>query len=324
MGAAGSDDLGFARQVIRAEVKAMEEMAERLGDSFREAVDLLVACRGRVVVTGIGKAGIIGQKISATLASTGTPSYSLHPVEAVHGDLGRITGEDVVLALSNSGTTEVVDLLPSVKRIGAKVIAITGNARSALARHSDVLLDIGDIEEACPLGLAPSASTTAMLALGDALALTVAQRRKFDKEEYALYHPGGELGRRMMKAEEVMRGLEECGCVTVDVTVREALKRSPSRAGAQCVLDDDGKLLGIFTDGDLRRHLAKDAAFLNETMSAVMTSNPKRIVLGSLAQEAAKIMEDYQIDELPVVDDSGKLCGVIDVQDLLKARLLGP
>jgi len=322
MGATDGDDLVFAREVIRAECRAMEEMSGRLGESFGAGVEAILRCRGRVVVTGVGKAGLIGQKISATLASTGTPSYSLHPVEAIHGDLGRITEEDVVLALSNSGETEVVHLLPTLKRIGARVIAMTGNSASTLARHSDVVLDMGPIEEACPLRLAPSASTTAMLALGDALALTVARRRNFDKEQYALYHPGGELGRKLMKVDEVMRGPEKCAVVTAETEVREALKTSPSRAGALCVVDEEKRLVGIFTDGDLRRRLSKDSAFLDGPLSAVMTKGPKRIRLGSLAQEAAKIMDDYEIDELPVVDEHDTLRGVVDVQDLLAARLM--
>ncbi len=317
-----SDDIGYARHVLDTEVRAIRGVSERLSDSFDKAVDFLLHCHGRAILTGIGKAGIIGRKISATLASTGTPSHFLHPVEAVHGDLGRIVGDDVVIALSNSGATEVVELLPSVKRIGARIIAVTGNPGSALGRHADVILDIGPVEEACHLGLAPSASTTAMLALGDALALTVARRRNFDLEGYALYHPGGELGRRLVKVEEIMRGPEDCACISAQTPVREALKQSPSRAGALCVVDGDRRLQGIFTDGDLRRRLAEGSEFVDEPVSAVMSASPKRIEIGSLAQEAARIMEDYQIDELPVVDADGVLRGVIDVQDLLAARLL--
>lgn len=324
MSAQDTDDLSFALRVLELEARAIEVMAGRLGRSFLASVEMVAGCKGRVVVTGVGKAGIVGRKISATLASTGTPSHWLHPVEAIHGDLGRIVEEDVVLALSNSGETEVAALLPSVKRIGAKVIAVTGKAGSTLARYSDVVLDIGHIEEACPLKLAPSASTTAMLALGDALALTVARRRDFDREDYARYHPGGELGRRLMKVEEVMRGPEQYACVPPEMTVQEALRRSPGRAGALCVVGAEDELLGIFTDGDLRRRLRDDAGFAKGPMSAVMTANPKRVVVGRLAQEAAKIMEQYQIDELPVVDDSGRLRGVIDIQDLLAARLLAP
>ncbi len=322
-----TDDLAFARKVIDAEVCALQSVRDRLGKPFSDAIEALLGCTGRVVVTGIGKAGIIGQKVSATLASTGTPSHSIHAVDAVHGDLGRIVEGDVVLVLSNSGETEVVELLPAVKRIGARIIAITGNAQSTLGKHADVLLDIGVIAEACPLGLAPSASTTAMLALGDALALAVANRRKFNKEDYALYHPGGELGRRLLKVEDVMRGLDQCAHVGEEATVIQALERidaTPGRAGAVCVTDGAGALIGIFTDGDLRRRVRQDPAFLKGPISAVITRRPKCIRTGSLAQEAAKILKENRIDELPVVDNQGRLCGIVDVQDLLAVRLIAP
>ena len=327
-----SNDVAFARRVIRAEMSALENLLPLLGDDFGRAVELLLDCSGRAIVTGIGKAGIIGRKISATLASTGTPSHFLHPVEAIHGDLGRVAVDDVVLALSNSGETEVADLLDPVKRIGARVIAMTGSGQSTLALHSDVVLNIGEIEEACPLGLAPSASTTAMLALGDALALAVANRRKFNKEEYALYHPGGSLGRKLLKVEDVMRDLDHCPRVGPETSVLEALttvtnlvKKSAGRApGAACVVDDAGRLIGIYTDGDLRRHHVdrKDPGLLEGPISALMIRNPKSVRLGSLAQEAAKILQDNKIDDLPVVDAEGGLCGIIDIQDLLAVRVI--
>lgn len=322
-----SQDLTFAREAVEAEIRALHGVIDRLGPAFGRAVDLLLNCTGRVVVTGIGKAGIIGQKVSATLASTGTPSHWVHPVEAIHGDLGRLAEGDVVLALSNSGETEVVELLPAVKRMGAAVIALTGNAQSSLARHADIVLDIGPVEEACPLGLAPSASTTAMLALGDALALAVARRRRFDKEQYALFHPGGDLGRKLMKVEEVMRGPELCPRIVGDATVADALARIddiPGRAGAICITDPEGRLLGIFTDGDLRRRVRQDPAFLKGPLSAVMTRNPKRIRVGRLAQEAAQVLKRHRIDELPVVDDQDRLCGIVDIQDLLAVRVIAP
>jgi len=319
---ANNQDLNTARDVIEAEIRALQGLLSRLGDGFTAAVDLLDGCKGRVVLTGIGKAGIVGQKISATLASTGTPSYSLHPVEALHGDLGRIHADDVVIALSNSGETEVVALLPAVKRIGARIIAVTGDTESTLARHSDVVLCIGDIEEACPLGLAPSASTTAMLAMGDALALTVARRRSFDKEQYALYHPGGQLGRELMKVEEVMRSLDEFPHVIGDTPVKKVLDRG--RAGAICVIDEDGMLTGIFTDGDLRRRILEEKPFLDKPIADVMIANPKRITMGSLAHEAAKIAKEFGIDDLPVVDAEGRLTGLIDIQDLLAVRIIAP
>lgn len=321
------DDLSFGRDVIKKEILALKGLADSLDESFQQAVDLIFQCSGRVIVTGIGKAGIVGQKISATLASTGCPSYSIHPVEAIHGDLGRMVEGDVVLALSNSGETEVVDLLPAVKRMGVKIIAVTGNAESTLAAHADIVLAIGNIEEPCPLGLAPSASTTAMLAMGDALALAVARKRKFDKERYALYHPGGDLGRRLLKVEEVMRGLDQCAVVKVSVTVVEALSKVdsvPGRAGAVVVTGKDGRLLGIFTDGDLRRRVREDTSFLSKSIRSVMTADPKCVRVGSLAQEAAKILKDYRIDELPVVDEKHRLRGILDVQDLLAVRLIAP
>ena len=314
-----SENLSFAEDVLKAEIHAIEGMIPLLAEGFESAVDCLLNCAGRVIVTGVGKAGIVGQKISATLASTGTPSHFLHPVEAMHGDLGRIVAADVVIALSNSGETEVIDLLEPVKRIGAGLIAMTGNGESTLAKFSDIVLNIGKIEEACPLGLAPSASTTALLALGDALALTVAHRREFNKEDYALFHPGGDLGRKLLKVEEVMRPREECCVVPPDRLVKEAL--DPKRAGAICIVGDDDVLLGIFTDGDLRRRTLAEKPFLNQPISHVMHENPKHITLGSLATEAAKIQSEFEIDDLPVVDADGKLCGILDVQDLLKARV---
>ena len=314
-------DLNHAKEILETEIQALRALKDRLDDRFTEAADTIVKCKGRVVVTGIGKAGIIGQKISATLASTGTPSYSLHPVEAIHGDLGRIQPEDVLLALSNSGETEVVQLLPHVKGIGVRVISITGAADSTLAQHSDVVIDIGRITEACPLGLAPTASTTAMLAVGDALALTVAAERRFDKAQYALYHPGGELGRQLLLVQQVMRTVDQCAQAPPDMTVKRALRlitEAPGRAGAVNVLDAEGRLRGIFTDGDLRRRVQSDTGFLDQPVEQVMTADPKRIRQTSLATEAANILKRFRIDELPVVDDDGRLVGIVDVQDLLE------
>jgi len=319
-------DFTFARSVIESEIRALHSVLERLdAHAFHLAVNAMLECRGRVIVSGVGKAGIIGQKLSATLASTGTPSHWVHPIEAVHGDLGRIMRDDVVLVLSNSGETEVVYLLPHVRNIGAKIIGITGNAQSTLARYSDVLVNIGAIEEACPLGLAPSASTTAMLAVGDALALAVARRRKFDKEDYALFHPGGELGRKLLRVEQVMRTGRGCCSVRQDATVRcalQAITNTEGRAGAISVTDADGRLVGIFTDGDLRRHLLRGTDFLEQPISRVMTRQPKHVRIGSLAADAGRLMREYRIDELPVVDGEGRLCGILDIQDLLQTRLI--
>ena len=323
---AQDDVIRTVRDVLESEGRALADLAGRLdGACIARAVDLILSCRGRVVVTGVGKAGIVGRKVSATLASTGTPSHVLHAVEALHGDIGRILADDVVLLLSNSGETEVVSLLPSLKRVGAATIGVTGDADSTLAKFCDVVIDMGRVEEACPLGLAPTTSTTLMLAIGDALALAAASQRQFDKEAYALFHPGGELGRKLMRVEKVMRTGEQCPTTPGAATVREALEavgRVEGRAGAICVVDDAGRLEGIFTDGDLRRALLEEAAMLDRPIADVMTRAPKHAVAGSLAAEAGRIMEQHRIDELPVVDADGRLVGIIDVQDMLEARLI--
>lgn len=318
-----SPDIAFAKDVLFLESEAIKNLIDRLDHNFQRAVDLIFNCKGRVVVTGIGKAGIIGQKISATLASTGTPSYWLHSSEARHGDLGRVVVDDIVLALSNSGETEVVTLLPFVKQIGAKVIAITGNNKSSLAQHSDVVLDIGKIEEPCPLGLAPSASSTAMLALGDALSLTIFKKRNLSKEDYAFYHPGGELGRKLLTVEMVMRKGEENPVANEDMLLSEVLKimtETVGKPGAVSIVDKQNKLVGFFTDGDLRRHL-KNGVSLRGRVKAFMTRSPKVINARCLVAEAYKILKEYKIDQIPVIDDSNTPVGIIDVQDLLEVGI---
>jgi arabinose-5-phosphate isomerase len=307
-----------AREIIQAEVSALEAMAEGLGSDFEKAVGLISECTGRVVVTGVGKAGIIGQKISATMASTGTPSHWMHAVEARHGDLGKVHPDDVVLALSNSGETEVCQLLPALKKLNVPVIAITGHTDSTLARHSDAVLSIGDIEEACPLGLAPSSSTTAMLVMGDALALTLFRMRNWQPEDYAFFHPGGELGRKLIKVGEVMRRNGLNPVAPAGVTVREALRvmSGTGSPGACSLTDGDGRLVGFFTDGDLRRLLLEgDAGLLDRPVSEVMTRGPKTISTESLLAEAYHLLRDYRIDQVPVVDEDGRPVGIIDVQD---------
>lgn len=314
-------DIDFAKEVLLLESEVIKNLISRLDQSFQLAVDLIFTCKGRVVVTGIGKAGIIGQKISATLASTGTPSYWIHSSEARHGDLGRIVSEDIVLVLSNSGETEVVTLLPFVKQIGAKVLAITGNNKSSLAKHSDVVLDLGKIEEPCHLGLAPSASSTAMLAFGDALALTIFKKRNLRKEDYAFYHPGGELGRKLLTVEMVMRKDEENPVADEDMPLLDVLAimtETAGKPGAVSVVDKQKKLVGFFTDGDLRRHLKDGISFLHCSVKEVMTRSPKVIHASCLAAEAYKILKDHKIDQLPVVDNSNIPIGIIDVQDLLE------
>jgi arabinose-5-phosphate isomerase len=314
-------DIAFARDVLLLESEAIKNLISCLDHNFKKALDLIFNCKGRVVVTGIGKAGIIGQKISATLASTGTPSFWIHSSEARHGDLGRIVSDDIVLALSNSGETEVVILLPFLKQIGAKIIAITGNCQSSLAQHSDVILDIGKIEEPCPLGLAPSASSTAMLALGDALALTIFKKRNLSMEDYALYHPGGELGRKLLTVEMVMRKNEKNPVAYEDTPLLDVISimtDTAGKPGAVSIVNKQNKLVGFFTDGDLRRYLKNGISFLHGSVKEVMTRSPKVINARCLVAEAYKILKTHKIDQLPVVDDTNTLIGIIDVQDLLE------
>lgn len=312
----------YAEDILRIEAQAVANL--KISEDFSTAVGEILECKGRVVVTGMGKAGLVGNKIAATFASTGTPSLAVHPAEALHGDLGMITRQDIVLAISNSGETEeLCRLIPAIKRIGAKVVAMTATRENGLAKLSDLTLEIGKIEEACPLGLAPSASTTAMLALGDALALTVQKERNFDREQYAMYHPGGSLGRSLMKVREVMRTDLDNPCVKPDAPVKQVLLAiTKARAGAAIVINEDGRLEGIFTDGDLRRHIENGKDILNSEVSAVMTKNPICVEGGKLAVEAARIMKEKKIDELPVVDERQKVIGMLDVQDLLDIGLV--
>jgi len=316
-------DLAYGRSVVRSEAAALEVVHRRMGREFLAAVDLLDACRGNVVVTGVGKSGLVGEKVSATLASTGTPSIYLHSAEALHGDVGRVRRNDVVLALSFSGETEeVLRVLPVVKKIGARLVSVTGSPDSRLAKWSDVALDLGPIAEACPMGLVPTSSTTATLALGDALAMTVARRRNFSREDYALFHRGGSLGRRLMTVGEVMRRGGEVPTVRPGETVREAMGAVSGprghRAGAALVVDGRGRLLGIFTDGDLRRRLAGGVEFLEGPIGEVMTRDPFTVRDESLVAEAMRVLMDHKIDEVPVLDGRGRPVGMLDVQDILE------
>lgn len=314
-----------AREVLRLEAKAIDGLRGRLNRDFEKAVDLLAKCRGRVVVTGMGKGGIIGQKISATLSSLGAPSLWLHSAEAIHGDLGRIIREDVVMVLSNSGETqEVKDLLPQIKKIGAKIIAITGNTKSTLAKYSDAVLDTYVEKEACSLGLAPTSSTTAMLAMGDALAVCVVEKKGFKKEDFAFLHPGGSLGKRLLLtvADIMRKGRSSCTVKDSSSVKDTLLAITSARAGSATVVDKEGKLSGIFTDGDLRRHLEIDPNLVNKKVKDVMTKNPTAINEKKLAYEALNILREKKIDELPVVDDKNRPVGLLDVQDLLKAGLV--
>ncbi len=317
-------DLEFPRQVLQTEADAIRSLISRLDSTFGDAVRLILGCKGHVVVTGMGKAGLVGQKISATLASTGTPSLFLHPAEAIHGDLGRVTRDDVVLALSNSGETEeVARLLPLLREFGTKIVSITATATSTLGRGADITLAMGKIEEACPNGLAPSASTTALLALGDALALSVQKERGFTKEQFAFYHPAGELGRKLQKVSDVMRTGERAPEIAEKRSVAEAIALiTKARSGAISVTDANGRLAGIFTDGDLRRRISLDADVLKKPIGELMTRNPKTIGPERLASEALFLLREKKIDEVPVVGADGKPVGMVDVQDLLDMGLV--
>jgi arabinose-5-phosphate isomerase len=314
-----------AKTVLKIERDAIDRLIHRLDHRFEDAVDLLGRCLGRVVVTGMGKPGIIAQKLSATLSSLGAPSLWLHPAEAAHGDLGKVTPQDVVIALSHSGETdEILHLLPVLKRIGAPLIAITGNLRSRLAARADVVLLTFVKNEASPWGLVPTASTTAMLALGDALAVALSERRGFTSEDFAALHPGGSLGRRLtLRVEDLMRtGAAHPVVQAADPVKRVLLTITRSRAGSASVVDGKGRLIGIFTDGDLRRHLETDSLILGRKVSQVMTRNPKTLPVGHLAVEALKLLKRYRIDEIPIVGLSFKPVGLLDIQDLLKAGLV--
>ncbi|MCZ6786914.1 MAG: KpsF/GutQ family sugar-phosphate isomerase [Planctomycetota bacterium] len=320
-----SDDIEYGREILSLEAEAIRGLRDILDERFAEAVQVIHDCKGQIVLTGMGKSGIIARKISATLASTGTRSIYLHPAEAIHGDLGRVTGDDVVIALSRSGESEEVRrLVPAVKQIGALIIALTSQENSTLAQHADCLLPLGQAPEACPLRLAPTTSTTAQLALGDALAMCVAKRRGFSREKYALYHPGGSLGRALLRVRDLMSGEEHWPAAPSGTTTRTALETSGGtgrRPGALAVVDGNGLLRGIFTDGDLRRHTLKDVAFLDLPIDEVMTADPKRVRDDQLAAEAWLVMKSDGLDELPVVDKDGRYIGLLDVQDLLAAGI---
>lgn len=318
--------LEYARGVLEAEAHAILGLRERLGEPFLRALELVRTCAGQVVVTGMGKAGLIGQKLSAVLASTGVRSVYLHPAEAFHGDLGRVAPGDVVLALSNSGATEeLVRLLPSFKRLGAPVVALTGDGQSPLAQGADVVLDMGRIEEACPLGLVPTASTAALHALGDALAMALLRERSFGTEEYARLHPGGKLGRAVLRVHELMRTGARNPLVRDTAPLSAAvvtMTNTPGKPGATNVVDERGHLVGIFTDGDLRRLVERGWRDFDAPVREVMGRQPRCVQPHVLVMEAARVMSEAQVDQLPVVDDTGQCVGLLDVQDLLAARLI--
>lgn len=313
-----------ARQVLEIETQAVSALPERLGDDFVRATELILACHGKLVVTGMGKSGAIGRKLAGTFSSTGTPSLFLHPAEGVHGDLGAVTRQDVVLLLSYSGETdEMLAIMPAIKRLGAKVISLVGNCASTLGKYADVVLDVSVEREACPLGLAPTASTTAMLALGDALALAVMDVRQFTHEDYAMFHPAGALGRRLtLRVADVMRTGDAVAVVKEETTVRDALFAiTHAGAGATNVVDDEGRLIGIITDGDVRRLALTDNDFLSRKACDVMTKTPRTISSESLATEGLKIIESLKIGEMPVLDGD-KLVGMLMLKDLTEAGIV--
>ncbi len=318
-----------AQATLRIERQALAAVEGRLDDKFVRAVNLLLNTEGRVVVTGVGKSGAVARKLSGTLASTGTSAFFMHPTDAIHGDLGMVSSADVVIIVSNSGETdEVLQLLPLIKRRGGNVIAMCGNVSSTLSDEADIVLDASVQREACPLGLAPTASTTAAMALGDALAMATMAARGFTTEDYAASHPGGTLGRRiLMRVSDIMHGGEDNPTVPLTATVLEALltmTQAPLR-GVVSVVDEQGGLCGLFTDGDFRRlmqEIEDRNAVMTQPVSEVMTANPTTCQPDMLAVETARIMEHHQFDNLPVVDEQGRAVGIIDIQDLIKAGLL--
>jgi len=313
------------RRVLATEAEAVANLQHRTGEEFAQACRLLLACEGRVVVTGMGKSGHVGSKIAATLASTGTPSFFLHPAEALHGDIGMITAKDVVLAISNSGETdELLTILPVIKRLDTPLIALTGKGGSTLARYATVTLDVSVPAEACSLNLAPTASTTAALAMGDALAVAVLEARGFTEEDFARSHPGGALGRRLLlHVEEVMRTGADLPAVGPDTSLRDGLlEMSRKGLGMTTVVDEQRRVIGIFTDGDLRRALDGQLDLRGTRMGEVMTAGGKVARPRMLAAEAVHIMETHRITALPVVDDDGVLIGALNVHDLLRAGVM--
>ena len=316
-------DLTLAKKVLQTEAAAILSLVDRLDDRFERAVRILLDCRGRVIVTGMGKSGIICRKIAATLASTGTPAFFLHPAEAVHGDLGVIQGDDVVVAVSNSGETdELLRLVETIKRLGTRLIAICGNPASTLAQASDVALDCQVSKEACPLNLVPTASTTAALALGDALAMTLLVAKGFREEDFANLHPGGKIGKRLMRVEQLMHTAGKVPIVGPATPMREVVREISDKGfGMTCVADDQHRLAGVITDGDLRRHLSASVNFLDRTAADIMTRNPVTIAPGTLAVEVLNVLEQRKITSIIVVDEDRRIEGVVHLHDLWRTEV---
>ncbi len=313
-----------AIETLRIEAESVTKLIDHIDDEFERVVQCILDCRARVIITGMGKSGHVGRKIAASLASTGTPAFFMHPAEAFHGDLGMVTADDVVIAISNSGeSAEVVNILPVIKRIGAKIVAMSGRRESSLGRNADFFVDVSVEREACPLGLAPTASTTATLAMGDAITVALLEARNFTKQDFALFHPGGSLGRKLLlTVENVMHSGEDNPIIHYSATAKEALFMMTDKGlGATSVVDDQGKFLGLVTDGDIRRGLAKGSQFLDESVDKLMTRNPLTIAKEQLAASALSIMEKHKprpITVLPVVDADNKPVGIVHLTDLLR------
>ncbi len=319
--AANGGSIAEGRRVLKIEARAVQALVDRLDVQFDRAVDVLLRCKGKVVVSGMGKSGLVGQKIAATMASTGTPAFFLHPAEGIHGDLGMLGRADVLIAISNSGEThEILQLLPYVERMGIPVVSMTGRMASTLAKNSDVALDVSVSEEACPLGLAPTASTTATLAMGDALAVVLLQKRGFKEEDFAQFHPGGALGRRLLvRVKDVMHGGAEVPKVSEAVPATAAiLEITAKKLGMTTVTDTGGKLVGIITDGDLRRFIQQGGDFAKVTAGDLASRHPKTIAPDDLAAKAVERIERFSITTLVVTEGEGKIVGVIHLHDLLK------
>jgi arabinose-5-phosphate isomerase len=312
-----------AKRVLESEAKAIACLVDRVDERFDQAIEILDSCKGRVVLSGMGKSGIICKKIAATFSSTGIPALFLHPAEAIHGDLGMIASGDVLIVISNSGQTEeLMPLLEWIKRVGVPLISLTGNMESSLAKHSDVVLDVSVTEEACPLNLVPTASTTAALAMGDALAMAFMEKRGFQPEDFARLHPGGKLGKKLLKVSELMRKGDQLPIVSIHTRMRDVIyEMSRKGMGITSVVDRDGKVVGIISDGDLRRHLEKDESILKRAAIECMTANPKSIAENELATKALNMMEQMKITSLFVLDHEQKLKGVIHIHDLWRTEM---
>lgn len=314
-----------AKEVLEIEAEAIKNLGNSINGEFVEVVHEILSCSGRLITTGMGKSGFIAKKLAATFSSIGTSSFFLHPAEAIHGDLGMVTEEDIVLAISNSGETEeIIDILPVIKRLGAQIVGITGNLDSTLADTADYNLEAAVEEEACPLDLAPTASTTAALALGDALAMTLVEAKGFKSEDFAFYHPGGSLGKKLLlTVDDVLHVRERNPVVQQTATLQETLfEMTSTRMGAANIVAESGELVGIITDGDIRRLLENEAVLLTQQVQEVMTADPASITPDKLAAEALRVMQDKEINDLPVVNQEGQPLGLVNFQDLLQAGII--